>query len=117
MPKRRAHSGLRRRSSERAGLRDSKSVTNAMCSHHRPARKPYGTIQGMSYSDTKLARLRSHVDSLRLQEQDARTELAKPETQPWIREQLQRLISRLTEESAASEMALRKSDYHDRAAS
>jgi hypothetical protein len=81
------------------------------------ARTPRAKIKIMSYSDTKLARLRSHVDSLRLQEQDAKTELANPEVQPWIREQLQRLIARLTEERSAIEMALHDSDCRDRAAS
>jgi len=71
----------------------------------------------MSYSDITFSRIQAHLDSISLQEQDARKELSNPDVHPWIREQLNRLIARLTEERRAIEMALRESDHRGRAAS
>ncbi len=71
----------------------------------------------MSYSDIGTFRLRAHLESLRLQEEDARHELEQPNLRPWIQEQLQRLIARLGEERRLIETALLEADEPGRAAS
>ncbi len=71
----------------------------------------------MSYSDIGISRLQAHLESLRLQEEDARHELEQPNLRPWIQEQLQRLITRLAEERRLIETALLEADEPGRAAS
>lgn len=69
----------------------------------------------MSYQDTTSSRIQAHLESLRQQEEDARVELARPGVQPWIREQLTRLMARLITERTAIEKSLRDSEERQQA--
>ena len=60
----------------------------------------------MSYQDIKLGRIQAHLDTLRQQEEDAQQELSQPDVHPWIRQQLKRLIERLSDERMTIEKAV-----------
>jgi len=70
----------------------------------------------MSYQDINLGRLRAHLDILRQQEEDAYLELSRRGVQPWIQEQLKRLIVRLVDERVAIEAALGERSQENRQA-
>lgn len=54
----------------------------------------------MSHGFPSLPRIQAHLEELRLQEEDARAVLARPETKPGMHSQLRALLQRIAEERA-----------------
>lgn len=60
----------------------------------------------MSHGFPSLPRIQAHLEELRLQEQDARAVLSRPETKPGTHSQLRALLQRIDEERAGILMSL-----------
>jgi len=52
----------------------------------------------MSHGFPSLPRIQTHLEELRLQEEDARAGLARPEAKPGLHSQLRALLQRIEEE-------------------